>query len=75
MINCLITANQNPDQLNLINAMLVALGWLVQPEKQIGLTAGVDITVCEYQTGIGPANYTTYKQKAILFINSEPTST
>lgn len=59
--------NQNPEQIarDLIDAMLLASGWLVQAKDQINLGAGIGIAVREYQTNVGPADY-------VLFVNRHP---
>jgi type I restriction enzyme, R subunit len=63
----MLTANQNPEQLvrDQIDKMLVTSGWVVQPKKQINLSASKGIAVREYQTDVGPADY-------LLFVNQKP---
>ena len=60
-------ANQTPEQKarGHIDAMLEQAGWLVQDKKKIDFSAGGGITVREYQTDVGPADY-------VLFIDKNP---
>lgn len=57
--------NQNPEQLtrDTIDADLIRCGWLVQDKTKINLKAGVVVTVREYPTDIGPAEYVLFVQK------------
>jgi type I restriction enzyme, R subunit len=59
--------NQNPEQLarDLIDAMLIASGWIVQSKKNLNLNAASGVAVREYQTDIGPADY-------VLFVDKKP---
>ena len=59
--------NQTPEQKarDNIDAMLEQAGWLVQDKKKIDFSAGGGITVREYQTDVGPADY-------VLFIDKNP---
>ena len=59
--------NQTPEQKarDNIDAMLEQAGWFVQDKKKIDFSAGFGITVREYQTDIGPADY-------VLFIDKNP---
>jgi type I restriction enzyme, R subunit len=59
--------NRNPEQKarDSIDAMLEHAGWKVQSKKKIDFSAGFGITVREYQTGVGPADY-------VLFIDKKP---
>jgi type I restriction enzyme, R subunit len=59
--------NQNPEQIarDKIDMMLFASGWIVQPKGKINLNAGLGITVTEYQTEAGPADY-------VLFVDKKP---
>ena len=59
--------NQNPEQLarDLIDAMLIAPGWIVQSKKNLNLNAASGVAVREYQTDIGPADY-------VLFVDKKP---
>ena len=60
-------ANQTPEQKarDHIDAMLEQAGWFVQDKEKIDFSAGFGITVREYQTDIGPADY-------VLFIDKNP---
>ena len=62
-----MAANQTPEQLALdhIDAMLIAAGWIVQPQKQLNLKVGLGVAVTEVQTDAGIADY-------VLFINAKP---
>lgn len=59
--------NQNPEQLarDIIDAQLIACGWVVQPKTHINLKANIGVAVREYQTDIGPADY-------VLFVDAKP---
>lgn len=59
--------NQNPEQIarDKIDTMLIASGWIVQPNNKINLNEGLGIAVTEYQTDVGPADY-------VLFVNKKP---
>ncbi|HEY9533179.1 MAG TPA: hypothetical protein VIQ77_01520 [Mucilaginibacter sp.] len=59
--------NQNPEQLarDLIDAMLIASGWIMQSKKNLNLNAASGVAVREYQTDIGPADY-------VLFVDKKP---
>lgn len=59
--------NQNPEQIarDLIDAQLIACGWLIQNNKTYNPNAGFGIAVREYLTNIGPADY-------VLFVNKKP---
>ena len=60
-------ANQTPEQAarEVIDDKLSQAGWLVQDKKKIDFNAGLGITVREYQTDAGPADY-------VLFIDKKP---
>ncbi|HMT94314.1 DEAD/DEAH box helicase family protein [uncultured Thiothrix sp.] len=62
-----MAANQTPEQLarDHIDAMLIAAGWIVQPQKQLNLKVGLGVAVTEVQTDAGIADY-------VLFINAKP---
>lgn len=51
--------NQNPEQIarGRIDQQLADCGWIVQPKKQLNLTAGLGVAVREYQTDVGPVDY------------------
>ena len=59
--------NQNPEQLarDIIDAMLIASGWVIQSKDKINLQSGIGVAVREYQTDIGPADY-------VLFVDKNP---
>ena len=59
--------NQNPEQLarDAIDKMLEASGWVVQSKNSFNRTAGLGVSVREYSTSVGPADY-------ILFVNKQP---
>jgi type I restriction enzyme, R subunit len=59
--------NQNPEQKarDLIDDQLIACGWILQNKKSINLAAEIGVTIREYQTNAGPADY-------ILFVNRKP---
>ncbi len=48
-----------------IDKQLTQSGWIVQEYKNINLSAGSGIAVCEYPTESGPADY-------LLFIGRKP---
>ncbi|WP_324352893.1 DEAD/DEAH box helicase family protein [Methyloceanibacter sp.] len=53
--------------------MLEASGWKVQPKKAINFDAGPGITVREYQTDVGPADYVLFvDKKAVGVIEAKP---
>ena len=60
-------ANQTPEQAarEVIDEKLSQAGWFVQDKKKIDFSAGLGITVREYQTDVGPADY-------VLFIDKKP---
>ena len=59
-------ANQTPEQAarDIIDKKLSQAGWVIQDKKKIDFSAGSGITVREYQTDAGPADY-------VLFINKD----
>jgi len=59
--------NQTPEQRarDLIDAQLVACGWVVQDKARINLHVGLGVAVREYPTEVGPADY-------VLFVGGEP---
>ncbi len=59
--------NQNPEQIarDNIDAELLRCGWVIQNKTQLNLAAATGVTVREYQTDIGPADY-------VLFVNKKP---
>ena len=59
--------NRTPEQQarDNIDLMLEQAGWKVQSKKKIDFSAGLGITVREYQTDVGPADY-------VLFIDKKP---
>lgn len=59
--------NQNPEQLarDNIDKQLIACGWIIQGIKQVNLNAGIGVTVKEYLTDVGPADY-------VLFVDGKP---
>jgi type I restriction enzyme R subunit len=60
------TPNQNPEQIarDQIDRLLTASGWLIQSFKQKNIAAGLGVTIREYPTDTGPADY-------ILFVNKK----
>ena len=60
-------ANRTPEQeaRDNIDTSLEQAGWRVQSKKKIDFSAGLGITVREYQTDVGPADY-------VLFIDKKP---
>lgn len=59
--------NQNPEQLvrDNFDKQLIACGWLIWGIKRINLHAGIGVTVKEYLTDVGPADY-------VLFVDGKP---
>lgn len=59
--------NRTPEQLarDNIDLLLAQAGWKVQPKSKIDFSAGPGITVREYQTDVGPADY-------VLFVDKTP---
>ena len=68
-------ANQTPEQAarDIIDGMLEQAGWKVQSKDRIDFSAGPGITVREYQTDIGPADYVLFvNKKAVGVIEAKP---
>ena len=63
----MLTTNQNTKlpAKDLTDTMLWAPGYVVQSKKQINLQADKGVTVREFQTDVGPADY-------IFFLNKKP---
>jgi type I restriction enzyme, R subunit len=59
--------NQNPEQIarDQIDRLLVQSGWIVQPNRQLNLAAGLGVAVTEWRTDTGPVDY-------LLFIDRKP---
>jgi type I restriction enzyme R subunit len=59
--------NQNPEQVarDQIDEMLILAGWVVQSKDKINLAANKGVTVREYQTDAGLADY-------LLFVDKKP---
>ncbi|QAA82662.1 DEAD/DEAH box helicase [Aequorivita sp. H23M31] len=59
--------NQDPEQIarDKIDQMLREAGWMVQSKNKVDLYANIGVSVREYQTDVGPADY-------VLFVNQKP---
>ena len=58
--------NLKPEQIarETIDGLLRQSGWIVQSKNKIDLSAGPGIAIREYQTGVGPADYVLFVDKA-----------
>ncbi len=59
--------NQSPEQKarDQIDKLLLNSGWIIQDKSKINLGAGQGVTIREYQTNVGPADY-------VLFVDKKP---
>ena len=58
--------NLKPEQIarETIDGLLRQSGWIVQSKNKIDFSAGPGIAIREYQTGVGPADYVLFVDKA-----------
>ena len=70
-----MTENQTPEQKarDNIDKMLESAGWNVQYNKKIDFGVGLGVSVREYQTDVGPADYVLFVDgKAVGVIEAKP---
>ena len=67
MTEAMTDKNRTPEQKarDIIDQLLDQSGWKVQSKNKIDFSAGFGITIREYQTDVGPADY-------VLFIDKNP---
>ena len=67
--------NLKPEQIarEAIDGLLRQSGWIVQSKNKIDFSAGPGIAIREYQTGVGPADYVLFVDKApVGIIEAKP---
>lgn len=73
----LTEANKNPEQIarDAIDRRLAASGWAVQDNRAIDHTAGPGVTIREYPTTIGLADYALFADRQALgVVEAKPDS-
>ena len=69
--------NKNPEQIarDAIDARLAASAWSVQSTKKIDLSASLGVSVREYPTSVGPADYALFADRQALgVVEAKPDS-